>query len=163
MLGLTEPPQSESFRRPTMLGVTEPVHADRQEDADTSKWLLETPNPPDAPTEDVHDGTRRELSESETPVGSFPASTVLGISALVSEGVSVLFLLLPCFWFLALPISGLGFMLGGISLIVSVVRRDRGLVYGIISTAIGFFLTCCTGLYVLYVQARLINALDQLK
>jgi DNA-directed RNA polymerase subunit RPC12/RpoP len=101
-------------------------------------------------------------SPPETPVGAVPVSTFLGIASLVIEGVAVLFLVLPCFWFLALPISGLGFMLGGVSLIVSLVKKDRGLVYGILGTVIGAILTAFIGLFVLYTQVRLHQALDRL-
>jgi hypothetical protein len=78
--------------------------------------------------------------------------------------MTLLTLFLPCFWFLALPLSGLGAALGLIGLIAS--SRDwqrRGQAVSIVGLAAGVVLLAISGLLVMYANLRLTQALDGLR
>lgn len=51
---------------------------------------------------------------------------ILGTMALIAAGVAGLFLVLPCFWFLAVPAGGLAAMIGLAGMIASNYRQNRG-------------------------------------
>ena len=62
--------------------------------------------------------------EKRRGVGT-PVSTWLGISSAIGGVVGLLFLVLPCFWFLALPVSGLAAALGAVGLIFAIRKKDN--------------------------------------
>jgi hypothetical protein len=92
----------------------------------------------------------------------FSFGITLAITSLVLSGTTVLFLLLPCFWFLALPISGLAAMLGFIGLIASVLRREGKWAFSLAGMLVGLLMLAISGFLVLVAQARLSHALDNL-
>jgi hypothetical protein len=96
-----------------------------------------------------------EVDETPSPSGPLPISSVLGISALITAGVSFLMLWLPCFWFLALPLGGLAFMLGLVGIFV--LRKNRAL-YPVLGTVAGALTTAVSAALVYWAQSKLLDA-----
>jgi hypothetical protein len=88
---------------------------------------------------------------------------MLGVTSLVLSGTTVLFVVLPCFWFLALPLSGLAVMLGIVGLIASAVRGEGQWGLPLMGMLAGFVLLALSGFLVLWFKVNLHHALDILR
>lgn len=180
-----KPTQPKGRRNQTILGVTEAeenvieIDEERASGSDglLKDWMAEQP-----PTNQRIHTVREDLDdddyapkydeyEDESPSGlrsdkerhrGFAVGTALGASSVVVDGISLLTLILPCFWFLALPMSGLGAAVGLIGLIASIRDRQRGLVLSIIGMILGLLLLLISGVLVLYAQLRLNQAIERL-
>jgi hypothetical protein len=116
--------------------------------------------PAQPPTPTPKPRPRGRKREPESSARRPPAvSTILSVSAIIVAGVSFLTLLLPCFWFLALPIGGLAFMLG----IVACCTARRRYWMPIFATFIGAAVALVSGVLVFSAQIELSNALQRLQ
>jgi len=153
------------IRVPNPLPKPEPVAGeliDEETGAALKDWRTELLEPIALATvscEVLHD----EDEQDNNPPQPFTIGMALGAASLVVDGMAFLTLVLPCFWFLALPMSGLGSGLGVIGLVVAIKDSQRGLVMSIIGTILGVLMLLISALLVFYAQVRLNQSLDLLR
>jgi len=97
-----------------------------------------------------------QLAEPEETKPAF--GQILGASSLVVGILGLIFLFLPCFWFLALPISALGLMLGFIG---AFWKKGRGMSIG--GLVLGAILVFVSGAMVLWAQYKIESAIQDLR
>lgn len=87
--------------------------------------------------EDERDERPRRRDREPSALGeSSAAAHSLGIASMVLGVVALPFSMIPCLGMLSLPLSGLGVVVGGVGLIVSIVRKGRGIGFPIAGAAI---------------------------
>jgi hypothetical protein len=91
-----------------------------------------------------------------------PISAWFALASGVLAGVSFLFLLLPCFWFLALPVSGLASGTGAVGLLVAV-RRRESVLWAAVGLGVSLLMLALGVLLVVAFQLHLGNALKNIR
>jgi hypothetical protein len=99
--------------------------------------------------------------EFVAPRREMPASAWFGIASLIGGFVGILFLFLPCFWFLALPVSGLAMALGIVGFFLANRRGDKTSL-PIWATVLCFLLFCVACGLNLWAQAQLGEAASKI-